>query len=142
MSRISLASANQIIAAALARGRALALKPLAVVVLDSGGYLIAAQREDGAPSGRVQVATAKASGALFVGVSSRKLAEMASERPAFIASLGPMVPNGVVPAAGAVIIVDGEGQPLGAVGVSGDLSDNDELCALEGIAAAGLIAQS
>ncbi len=67
---------------------------------------------------------------------------MAAERPSFVASLGPISPNGVIPAAGGVIVVDSHGTPLGAVGVTGDTSDNDELCALAGIAKAGLTAQS
>ena len=69
---------------------------------------------------------------------SEQIGEMAAERPAFIASLGPISPHGVVPAAGGVIVADDAGRPLGAVGVTGDTSDNDEMCALAGIAAAGL----
>jgi uncharacterized protein GlcG (DUF336 family) len=84
----------------------------------------------------------KASGALGIGVSSRKIGEVATERPSFIASLDAIAPHGVVPAAGGVIVVDGDGVPIGAVGVTGDTSDNDEACALAGIAAAGLTAQS
>jgi uncharacterized protein GlcG (DUF336 family) len=66
---------------------------------------------------------------------------MAAERPSFIAALGPIAPHGVVPAAGGVIVVDTDGLPLGAVGVTGDTSDNDETCALAGLAAAGLATQ-
>lgn len=66
---------------------------------------------------------------------------MAAERPTFIASLGPIAPHGVVPAAGGVIVVDGTGVPIGAVGVTGDTSDNDEACALAGISEAGRRAQ-
>jgi uncharacterized protein GlcG (DUF336 family) len=141
MTRITLENANGIIAAAFAKGSALGLKPLSVSVLDAGGHMIAFQRQDGASTLRPQIATAKASGALALGVSSRKIGEMAAERPTFVTSLGTIAPHGVVPAAGGVIVVGVDGTPIGAVGVTGDLSDNEEICALAGIAAAGLIAQ-
>ena len=138
MTAITLDQANAIIAAGLAKGSELGFQPLAIAVLDPGGHLLAFQRQDGATTLRVQIAAAKAGGALGLGVSSRRIGEMAAERPAFIASLGPISPHGVVPAAGGVIVADDAGRPLGAVGVTGDTSDNDEMCALAGIAAAGL----
>lgn len=141
MTRITRVQARAIIDAAFDKGEALNLKPLSVVVLDPGGHLIAFERGDGASLMRAQIATGKAAGALALGLSSRKIADMAAERPSFIASLGPIAPGGVVPAAGGVIVVDGTGNPLGAVGVTGDTSDNDEIAALAGIAAAGLTAQ-
>lgn len=141
MTAITLVQANQIIAAAFAKGAELKLKPLSVVVLDPGGHMIAFQRADGASTLRPQIATAKASGALALGVSSRIIGEMAAERPSFVASLGPIAPAGVVPAAGGVIVTDASGTIAGAVGITGDTSDNDEECALAGIAAAGLQAK-
>jgi uncharacterized protein GlcG (DUF336 family) len=141
MTQISLEQANVIIATALTKGAELGLKPLTVAVLDAGGHLIALQRQDHASTLRPQIATAKASGALAIGVSSRKIGDMAAERPTFVASLGPISAHGVVPAAGGVIVVDADGTPIGAVGITGDTSDNDEACALAGIAAAGLKAQ-
>lgn len=142
MTGISLEQANAVIVGALAKAAELQLKPLAVAVLDAGGHLIAFQRQDGASTGRLQVATGKAAGALFLGLSSRKIAEMAAERPTFVASLGPIAPAGVVPAPGGIIVVDAQGGPIGAIGISGDLSDSDEAAALAGIAAAGLTAQA
>lgn len=139
--RISLQQAATIIDTAMNKGEALGLKPLTVAVLDAGGHLIALHRADGASTLRPQIACAKAGGALGLGVSSRKIGDMAADRPTFIASLGPIAPHGLVPAAGGVIIVDGEGHPIGAVGITGDTSDNDEACALAGIEAAGLKAQ-
>lgn len=141
MTRLTLDLANAIVTAALDHGRALGLKPLTVAVLDPGGHVVALQRQDGASTMRPAIAIAKAAGALALGVSSRAIADMAAERPTFVASLAGLAPHGVVPAAGGVIIVD-DGQPIGAVGITGDLSDRDEACALAGIAAAGLIAQS
>ena len=136
--RLTLAQARQIIAGALAKGGELGLKPLGVAVLDPGGHLVAFERQDGASTLRPQIAAAKASGALAMGVSSRKIAEMAAERPTFIATLGTIAPQGLLPAAGGVLIKGTDGAPIGAVGVTGDTSDNDELCALAGVAAAGL----
>lgn len=142
MTRITLDHANSIIAAALAEGDTRGLKPLSVAVLDAGGHLIAFQRQDGSSTLRPQIATAKASGALALGIASGRIAAMAADRPSFVASLGPIAPHGIVPAAGGVIVVDGDGFAIGAVGITGDTSDNDEACALAGIAAAGLTAQA
>jgi uncharacterized protein GlcG (DUF336 family) len=141
MSRITLEQANTFIGAVLAEGKAKSLKPLGVAVVDAGGHLIAFQRQDGAPSIRPLVAQSKAAGALSMGVSSRRIAEMAVERPTFIASLAAIAPHGITPAAGGVIVVGDDGHPIGAVGVTGDTSDNDEAAALVGIAAAGLKVQ-
>jgi uncharacterized protein GlcG (DUF336 family) len=136
--QLTLAHANTIVEAAFAKGQALGLKPLSVAVLDAGGHLIAFQRQDGSSTLRPQIAAGKAGGALALGVSSRKIAEMAAERPSFVASLGIIAPHGVIPAAGGVLIAGAGGVVIGAVGVTGDLSDNDELCALAGVEAAGL----
>jgi uncharacterized protein GlcG (DUF336 family) len=138
MSRVTLEQANAIISAALEKGRALGLKPLTVAVLDAGGHIVGLQRQDGASNLRPQIAIAKASGALALGVSSRKIGEMAQERPTFIAALGSISAGGVVPAAGGIILVDGVDAAIGAIGITGDTSDNDETCALAGAAAAGL----
>lgn len=142
MSRISLAQANAVIAGAFAKGAELGLKPLSVAVLDAGGHLLAFQRQDNSSTLRPQIATGKASGALALGMSSRKIGDAAAERPTFVASVGVIAPHGIIPAAGGVIIVDMDGSPIGAVGTTGDTSDNDELCTLAGIAAAGLQPQS
>ena len=142
MSSITLDQANAVIGGAFAQARDLGLQPLGVAVLDVGGHLIAAQRQDRASSLRLQIAQGKAAGALGLGVSSRKIAEMGVERPTFVAALATLAPSGIVPAAGGVIVVDAAGAPIGAVGISGDSSDNDEACVLAGLAAAGLEAQA
>ncbi|EXS71223.1 GlcG/HbpS family heme-binding protein [Sphingobium sp. Ant17] len=140
MPPLSLEHANAIIEAAFVKGSELGLKPLSCAVLDVGGHLIAFQRQDMSSNLRPQIALGKANGCLALGVSSRKVADIAAERPSFVASLNSITSFGVIPAAGGLIIVGQDG-PLGAVGVTGDTSDNDELCALAGIAAAGLKAQ-
>jgi len=137
MTKLTLAHADTIIDAALAKGAELGLKPLGVAVLDAGGHLVAFRRQDNASFLRPQIAIGKAWGALALGVPSRAIAGMAAERPSFVASLGPIAEGGIIPAPGGVLIA-GEGGFLGAVGVTGDTSDNDEACALAGIAAAGL----
>lgn len=134
---LSLDQANRIAAATLDKGRELGLKPLCVAVLDRGGHLIALQRQDGASTMRPQIAVAKAASALGLGVSSRKIGEMATERPTFVASLASLASQGLVPAAGGVLAT-AEGELIGAVGVTGDTSDNDEVCALAGLTAVGL----
>jgi uncharacterized protein GlcG (DUF336 family) len=139
---MTLDQAQRIVAAALAKGADLGLKPLSAAVLDTGGHLIAFARQDGSSTLRPQIAVAKAGGALALGISSRKIADMAAERPSFVASLGPIAPSGIVPAAGGILVSDGEGRTIGAVGVTGDHSDNDETCAIAGIAAAALHAQA
>lgn len=142
MTAISLDKARTIISAALAKGQEMGLKPLSVLVLDAGGFPVAFERQDGASIGRFAIAMGKASGALQLGVSSRTVGEMAADRPTFIGSLGPLLPAGAVPAAGGIIVADCNGQTIGAVGITGDTSDNDEECTLAGIAAAGFSAKN
>ena len=138
---ITLDQANAIISGSFAMGKELGLKPLTVAVVDAGGALIAFQRSDGSPYLRPCIALGKAAGAAGLGVSSRRIGEMAVERPHFIAAVSHLAPQGLIPVAGGVIVVDNVGRPVGAVGVSGDTSDNDEVCAFAGVAAAGLKAQ-
>ena len=135
---MDLATANDMVAAALAQGAGLGLAPLTVAVLDPGGHLVALARQDGASTLRPEIAVAKAAGALALGLSSRAIGDMAAERPVFVGALAGLAPRGLVPAAGGVIVVDEQGATLGAVGVTGDTSDQDERCALAGIAAVGL----
>ena len=138
MHRLNLAQSNALIDAAFAKGAELGLKPLTVTIHDPGGHLIACQRQDGASNMRVKLAGGKASGALALGVSSRTIGDMAVDRPHFIASVDTMSEGGMVPAAGGVIVCDAGGQVIGAIGVTGDTSDNDEACALAAIESQGL----
>ena len=138
MHRLTLDQANTLIDAALAKGAELGLKPLTVTVHDPGGHLIACQRQDGASNMRVKLAGGKACGALALGVSRRTIGDMALDRPHCVAALHTMAEGGMVPAAGGVIVCDGDGTILGAIGVTGDTSDNDEVCALAAIGKLGL----
>lgn len=140
MATLTLDQANAIVAAALARGAALGLNPLSVAVLDAGGHLVAFQRQDNSSIMRFEIATGKAWGALGMGRSSRGLAQVAAERPAFVNSLMAASGGRVVPVPGGVLVADAAGATIGAVGITGDTSDNDEDCALTSIKAAGLVA--
>jgi uncharacterized protein GlcG (DUF336 family) len=143
MADLSLQQATTIVEAALRKARETGCAPLAVAVLDAGGHLKAFAREDGAGIIRPQIAMGKAWGALGMGVGSRTLARRVAEQPqqqAFFSALNAMSDGRVVPAAGGVLIRDGGGgAAIGAVGISGDVSDKDEACALAGIAAARLV---
>lgn len=142
MSTLSLAQASAIVDEALAEGRRRQLSPLCVVALDAGGHAIALKREDRASHARPLIATAKAAGCLSMGFGGREIARRAQSAPAFFDALSGLLPQGLLPVPGGVLIRDAAGVLLGAVGISGDSSDNDELCALAGIAAAGLVADS
>lgn len=142
MSQITLEQARTIIAAALAKGEELGFKPLAVAVLDPGGHLTAFERQDGASVMRFKIAHGKAYGAIAMGLGSRALFERAKEQPYFIQAMNALADGALVPVPGGVLVRDAEGALIGAVGVTGDTSDNDETCALAGIAAAGLEADA
>jgi uncharacterized protein GlcG (DUF336 family) len=138
MTKLTLDQANTIIAQALAKGAELKLKPLGVAVLDAGGHLIAFQRQDGASFMRLDIASGKAYGALAMGAGSRWLNNVAGERPHFVNALATASGGRIVPVPGGVLARDGGGDIVGAVGISGDTSDNDEACAIAGIEAVGL----
>lgn len=139
---ISLSEANKMITSAFEKGAELNLKPLAVVVLDAGGHVKAFQRQDGASNMRFEVAKGKAYGAVAVGVGSRWLDAQAASRPHFLEGLSGVSGGKIVPVPGGVLIKDKTGEILGAVGISGDVSDNDEACAIAGIVDAGFQADA
>jgi len=138
---IDLQTARTIIEAARAAARAQGFKPLTVVVLDAGADVVAVEREDGSSNKRFEIAFGKAHGALAFGMGSRALMARAEQQPYFIAAATTAVGGALIPVPGGVLVRDGAGTLLGAVGVSGDTSDNDEAAALSGIEAAGLQAQ-
>jgi uncharacterized protein GlcG (DUF336 family) len=141
MHPLTLEQANRLIEAALARARELSLPPIAVAVLDDGGHLKALQREDGVSFLRVRICQAKAWGALGMAVDSRRIAEryeQGGRQQGFIDGLNAMSGGQVVPLPGGVLIHDQAGRILGAVGIAGAASDDDETCARAGIEGAGL----
>ena len=120
----------------LARGNG--LNPMAVAVLSASGQLLFFRMEDGNPLLREAIARGKAVGALGLGMDSANVAKMYAERPGFVNSAIALTGGSLIPAAGGVVVRDPKTNAvLGAVGVSGDLSDKDEACAIEAIRAAG-----
>lgn len=142
MPRISLTKANKIINAGFARAKELGLKPLAISVLDAGGHLIAFQRQDGASMMRFEIATGKAWGALALGIGSRAVNKLATDRPHFFTGLSGVSGGRIVPVPGGMLVKSKTGETIGAVGVTGDTSDNDEIAGIAGVEAAGLIADA
>ena len=138
MKTLNLKTANQIIAGALAKARAMELPPIGCAVLDSGGHLKAFQGEDGLAFARIHVCQGKAWGSLGVGVDSDKIAERyvsGGPNPGFINALNAMTGGKVIPLAGGVLIRDTEGDIIGAIGVSGAKPEEDEICARAGLEA-------
>lgn len=135
---VSLEAASLIVDQALAKGREMKFRPLAVAVLDPRGCLKAYKAEDGTSLMRFEIAFGKAWGALGMGFGNRELQRRADAYGIFFNSLQVMSEGRIVPVPGGVLIRNESGQIVGAVGISGDNSDNDELCAVYGIAAADL----
>ena len=135
---VTLAQASTIVDAALRKGRETACAPLSVAVLDPGGHLVAFKREDKSGILRFDIAFGKAWGALGMGLGSRTLFERAASSAQFFNSLAAASGGRIVTNPGGVLIRDGAGDIVGAVGISGDTSDKDEVCAIAGIEAAGL----
>lgn len=138
MSSPTLEQANKIIAGALTHAHESKIKPLAVVVLDASGNIVAAQREDNASMFRLDVALGKAWGAAAMGCSSRALGKRAKDNPNFFVTLAATARGKFLPQTGAVLIKDAAGNTLGAVGASGGTGDEDEACCISGIEKAGL----
>lgn len=137
MSELSLQQAQAIIASVIAHGRDKKLNRLAVAVLDARGALKAFAAEDGSSLKRAEIAIGKAAASLALGVGSRSINKMAKERPWFIGALSHSVSGPFIPVPGGVLMKDAAGAVIGAVGVSGDSSDNDEAAASAAIAATG-----
>src|ERR1700730_12161507 len=137
MAELTLEIARKMLDAALAKAVEKKLKPLVVTVLDARGCVKASAAQDGTSLMRSEIAHGKAYGALAMGMGSRALFQRAQEQAYFISAANTMAQGRLIPVPGGVLIQDG-GVLLGAVGISGDTSDNDEICAIAGIEAAGL----
>ena len=137
MADLDLATARVILDAALAKATELKLKPLVITVLDARGCVKVTAAQDGTSLMRAEIAHGKAYGALAMGMGSRALFQRAHEQAYFVSAVNTLAQGRLVPVPGGVLIQDGSGL-VGAVGVSGDTSDNDEICAIAGIEAAGL----
>lgn len=141
MSGLSLEQARGVIRGTLEQGRAMSLKPLSVVVLDAGGHVQAFEREDGASPGRFAIAHGKAYGAVMLGMAGTAQMARAEGQAYFMAAVNGVFGGQVVPVPGGVLVRDAQGAVIGAVGVTGDTSDNDASAALAGIEAVGLLGE-
>lgn len=137
MTELSLEAAQTIVRDALAHARANKYNPIGVVVLDARGSLKASAAEDGTSLMRWKVAFGKAYGSICWGAGSKRIEKMAAERPNFFAGVAHLAEGGILPVGGGVLIRDGDNKIIGAVGISGDTSDNDEAAAAVGVKSAG-----
>jgi uncharacterized protein GlcG (DUF336 family) len=142
MQQLDLLTATNIASTAISIARETGINPLGVAVLDAAGHPLAVLRDEGASFLRPQIATGKARGCLGMGFGGRELARRAQAMPAFFDAINCLTGGEVIPVAGGVLIRNAEGLILGAVGISGDTSDNDERCALQAIAQAALVADN
>ncbi len=138
---ITLDQARTMIAATLEKGHEMGLKPLSVVVLDAGGHVKAFEREDGAAPGRFAIAQGKAYGSVMLGMAGTAQMARAEAQAYFMDAMNGAFAGQVVPVPGGVLIRDGSGTVIGALGVTGDTSDNDAVAAQAGVEAAGLVAE-
>lgn len=139
---VSLEEADLIADGTLAEGRARGAQPLTVVVLDAGGHPVVVKRSDNSGILRFEIAFGKAYGALGFGLPSRTLFARAADNPNFFTAVSAAAHGRIVPNPGGVLLRDGAGRIVGAVGVSGDTGDMDEACAVVGIARTGLTADT
>lgn len=139
---IGLRKAQTILKATLATARQMELKPLTVVVLDAGGHVIAAAREDGASPGRFELARGKAYGAVMLGIAGTAQRDRAEAQAYFVQAMNGLYGGRFVPVPGGVLVRDRKGAVVGAVGVTGDTSENDAAAALAGIEAAGFAGEA
>lgn len=138
---ITLDQAKVMIDVARKTGREMGLKPLSIVVLDAGGHLLAFEREDGASPGRFEIARGKAYGAVMLGMPGSEQMARAEGQAYFMAAVNGAFGGKVVPVPGGVLVMQGDAV-VGAVGVTGDTSDNDAAAAVAGIEAAGFAAKA
>lgn len=135
---ISIRKARSIIRATIAKGKEMELKPLSVIVLDAGGNVLAFERDDGASPGRFQIAYGKAYGCVMTGMPGSVLNARAEAQGYFVDALNGAYQGRVIPVQGGILVRDRKGAVVGAIGVTGDTSENDAIAGLAGIAAAGL----
>lgn len=142
MPELSLSKARSIVRGTIKKGRELELKPLSVVILDTGGHVKAFEREDGASPGRFEIARGKAYGVIMTGMTGTALRERADQQAYFVAALNGAYGGKMVPVPGGVLIKDSRDRVVGAVGVTGDTSENDVLAAMAGIETSGLTGEA
>ena len=142
MAEISANKARTVIRKTLAKGDEMGFKPLSVVILDAGGHVKAFERSDGAAPGRFGIAHGKAYGSIMLGMAGTAQMARAEQQAYFMAAVNGVYGGQVVPVPGGVLVHDKRGNVIGAVGVTGDTSDNDVIAAMAGIEAAGLTGEA
>jgi uncharacterized protein GlcG (DUF336 family) len=142
MTGISLTKAKRIISATFAKARELDLKPLGVLVVDAGGHPVAFERQDGASAGRYAIADGKAHAAIMTGLPSSALMARAEQQPHSATAFSGALGGRFVSLAGGILVRDKRGNLLGAVGVTGDTSENDAIAGTAGVEAAGYTAEA
>ena len=133
---LTLQEADAIARGALAKARELKCSPMTVAVVDAGGAAMVIKREDGSGALRPDIAFAKAWGPIGMGIGGRAMAKRAMEAPAFYSALNVISAGRIAPVPGGTLILK-EGKVVGSIGMSGDLSDNDEACGIAGAQSAG-----
>ena len=142
MSELTLEKAQTIVSAALKFARESKFKPMGIVVMDARGAMVACAIEDNSSLRRFEIAHGKAHGCLGMGLGGRSVEKRILERPHFGAALAHVFEGDFIPVPGGVLIRNAAGAIVGAVGVSGDTSDNDEAAGIVGIKASGLVADA
>ncbi|MGI9389684.1 MAG: GlcG/HbpS family heme-binding protein [Boseongicola sp.] len=142
MAELSISKSRSIIRGIFKKSHEMELKPLSVIVLDAGGNVKAFERQDGASPGRFEIAYGKAYGVVMTGMPGSALKKRAEDQPYFVNALNGAYGGRVVPVPGGVLVRDSRERILGAVGVTGDTSENDAEAAVTGITAAGLFAEA
>ena len=141
MAELSLNKARKMIATILKKGAEMELKPLSVIVLDAGGNVKAFERQDGASPGRFEIAMGKAYGSVMLGMGGTAQMQRAEAQAYFMAAVNGVYGGKVIPVPGGVLLKNAKGEVLGAVGVTGDSSDNDLIAAMAGIEAVALVGE-
>lgn len=139
---IDLKSANRVVDRAIELARAEKLKPLTVVILDTGGHFVSGQRDDKSSLLRFEIAFGKAWGALGMGRSTRFFEDvLVKNRPYFANSLEAASGGRFITVYGGVLIRSKDGDLLGAIGVTGDTGANDERIAVAALEECGFVAE-
>ena len=138
MTAVTLAQADKIIDAIIARARELNCRPISVVVVEPGAIVKAFKKEDGSAMMRFEMAMGKAYASLALGRSSSLVRVRTEQRPLFMDFLFKASQDKIFAEGGGMLIRAADGDLLGAVGVTGDTQERDEELAAHGIRAAGL----
>ena len=134
MTQLTLADAERLAKAAVAKAREKNFNRMCVSVIDLSGHLKFALREDGAGLAGVDIALGKARAALAFGCPSKQIADALAGNPLAGPSILATLQGRVVLLGGGVPILDAAGETIGAIGAAGDAPDNDEAIVLAAIA--------